>query len=392
MKYSSEKIEKLLAIINNKRKNAVLNAMLLYGSALFLGIAIIIATLLFNPFMNQATLYLLFFPAVTLSAWYGNFRTTSVTTVTAILGISYLSFIGNFFMQPAVFVPIFLLLLEGLFIGIVIEKAKKNDKVTEYKQREKEYMELLMQMQEKYVKGQEEIRARDEFLSIASHELKTPLTSMILQLQTVLHNIRNVSLANFSVENLLKMLDNAEQQSKRVSKMINDLLNVSLITTGRLDLEREETDLVEVVKEVIDSFSEKTKREGYTIKFHADKQVIGIWDKMRISQVVTNLLSNAIKYGEKKPIEISVTHHGNIGKLIVKDHGIGIPAEEQDKVFARFERAIAAKSKVYQGLGVGLYITQQIVVAHEGSIHVESEPGYETTFTVELPLKKIPRK
>src|SRR5262249_7933662 len=153
-------------------------------------------------------------------------------------------------------------------------------------------------------------------LSIASHELKTPLSAMLLQIQTALYNIRNVSLANFSVEKLLKMLQSTEQQTKRLSKMINDLLNISLITTDRFDLEKEKIDLSQLTKDVVERFAERAEREGSPIRLQTEKKVIGNWDKLRIEQAVTNLITNAMKYGDNKPITVNV---GNInGMAIIK--------------------------------------------------------------------------
>ncbi len=207
---------------------------------------------------------------------------------------------------------------------------------------------------------------------------------MLLQLQTALHNIRNVSLANFSVEKLLKMLESAEQQTNRISKMINDLLNVSLITTRKLDLELREVDLSKLTKEVVESFSERLEHEGYKLKLDADSSVVGKWDKIRIEQAVSNLLSNAIKYGDRKPIEVKVTNHNETAKISVVDHGIGIPTEHRENIFALFERA--PPQDKYKGLGVGLYITNQIVKAHHGNIRVDSRENKGSTFTIELPL------
>lgn len=259
-----------------------------------------------------------------------------------------------------------------------------------YKQKEKEYLELISQLQKENVQQQKEIKSRDEFLSIASHELKTPLSAMLLQIQTALHNIRNVSLANFSVEKLLNMLQSTEQQSKRLSKMINDLLNVSLIRTGRLDLEKENVDLGQLVKDVVDRFSEKGEREGSPLYLTSNEKVVGNFDKLRIEQAVTNLVSNAIKYGDHEPIEIHVGKKDNIGKITVIDHGIGIPKDRQERIFERFERAVSNHN--YKGLGVGLYITRHIVHTHNGRITLESNPNSGSKFTIDLPLTDVTKQ
>jgi signal transduction histidine kinase len=208
---------------------------------------------------------------------------------------------------------------------------------------------------------------------------------MLLRLQSILHNIRHVSLAKFSVENLLKGLETAEQQSHRLSRMINDLLNISLITTGKFNLERERTNLADLVKEVVSEFSEKLEADGYYLELKTDEPVICYVDKLRIEQVISNLLSNAVKYGNQKPIEIKVEKNSHNAKISVKDHGIGIHKSNANRLFMLFERGVADDYK--KGLGVGLYIANQIIKAHKGTIKVKSRPNFGSEFTLELPLR-----
>lgn len=235
-----------------------------------------------------------------------------------------------------------------------------------------------------YQEARSAVQARDEFLSIASHELKTPLTSMLLQLQTVLRSIKSQSLADFSIEKTMVSLESTISQSRRLSKLVNDLLNISLITTGRLELEREKTDLTRTVKEVVSRFEEQALREGSTISLDLSSKVIGHWDRIRLEQVVTNLVTNAIKYGNGKPIKVALTKDKKYAVLTVTDGGIGIPKEQQDKIFDRFQRGKVNSS--IKGLGVGLYLINEIVKAHRGRISVESIPQKGSTFTVQLPL------
>jgi signal transduction histidine kinase len=361
----------------------------LVSISIFASAGAILLSSLLNLIIPSHAFFLISVLGVVFSALYGNTWTGIATLVATLLIDDYL-FITPVrslaITQPTSLTELLISLLVGTLSSIVIEKAKNTSEAREFKRKEKEFVEYLEHLQKQNDVFKKEIKARDEFLSIASHELKTPLTAMLLQLQTALYNIRNVSLANFSVENLLKMLQSTEQQSKRLAKMINDLLNVSLITTGRIDLVTEDVDLSQLVNDVVDRFSEKAKKEGYEIKVKTEENVIGTFDKTRIEQVVTNLLSNAMKYGEKKPIAITVHKHNSTGKITIKDQGIGIPEAQQERVFELFERAVPNHD--YKGLGVGLYISSQIVKAHNGKIHVESELHEGSTFTVELPLKK----
>ncbi len=358
-----------------------------YVGATVSSILIILCAWQGTPFAGHTSIFLLFVLIVLINSWAGGIKTGLITT-----GVATLSSIF-FFILPAE-VDTFRMILDtslftlfGIAISFILEKYKSTDIVSEYRKKNNAYQKQIMELTVEGTKMHEEIRMRDEFLSIASHELKTPLTSMLLKIQMILHNIKNVSLANFSVDNLLTQLETAEEQTKRLSRMITDLLNVSLITTGKLNLEMHKEDLTEIVKEVAQEFFEKLEKGGYELTLKADEKIEMQLDKVRIAQVITNLISNAIKYGDGKPLSILVAHKNGIAKIVVKDQGLGIPQEEQAKVFQLFERGVAKNGGI-KGLGVGLYISNQIVKAHAGVIKVESEVGRGSIFTVELPIKK----
>ncbi len=228
------------------------------------------------------------------------------------------------------------------------------------------------------------IQSRDEFLSIASHELKTPLTSLFLELEIVARKLKQ----DHSTENRGKILENitlATQQGKRIAGLVDELLDLTRIRAGKLELHRQPCDLRAVVQETIAALKKMAERTGSTISVQGDDQIAGTFDPARIGQVVTNLVSNSIKYGEGKPIEITVSNNKTHVQLCVQDHGRGIPADMHRKIFERFERAVDAIE--ISGLGLGLYITRQIVVAHGGTISVQSAPGQGALFTVVLPVE-----
>jgi PAS domain S-box-containing protein len=235
-----------------------------------------------------------------------------------------------------------------------------------------------------FEQAQEAISARDEFLSIASHELKTPLTSLKLQIQSMLRSTRRGIFTNKEPERLLHKLQLADQQAGRIAKLIDSLLDVARIRSGQLDLRLEEVELAAVVRDVATRFQEQVAQAGCTVELQIDQPIVGRWDRSRIEQIVTNLLSNAVKYGEGKPIEIGIQADATTASLIVSDQGIGIAPDQLERIFVRFERVVSANE--YGGLGLGLYIVYQIVEALQGSIHVTSEPGAGSTFIVKLPL------
>ncbi|MDQ2870346.1 MAG: ATP-binding protein [Acidobacteriota bacterium] len=235
-----------------------------------------------------------------------------------------------------------------------------------------------------YEDAQEAIRARDEFLSVASHELKTPITTLQLQIQGLIRRVR--SGATPSAEALAERLGTSERQVERLTHLINDLLDISRITGGRLDLYIEPVDFAAVLREVSARLEESLLRAGCTLALNAPEPQVGAWDRLRLDQILTNLISNAMKYGAGKPIEISLTGTSESIRLAVTDEGIGIAPENQARIFERFERAVSGRH--YGGLGLGLWIVRQIVDALGGTIAVESESGRGSVFILELPRER----
>lgn len=234
-----------------------------------------------------------------------------------------------------------------------------------------------------YSSAQSAIRARDEFVSIASHELKTPITSLKMQLQMMLRGVNIEKNLTPSPEKLLKALTSSTKQIDRLTVLIEDLLDVTRIETGKLNYKFEQVDLSAMVKEIMDRYSEEAKYAKTEFRQILQENVICYCDRYRIEQVFINLLSNAIKYGSNNPIEVTVSSEPGRVYIIVKDQGMGIAKEMQGKIFERFERAISSTN--ISGLGLGLYITKQIIDAHQGSIEVESELKVGSTFKVCLP-------
>ena len=349
-------------------------------------IAVVIVLLFF---VRGFTPVLLFLPIITFCAWYGGFVTGLVTTVISIISIACILFFPSHHplltANLTLMIELFTFFFVGAFISYIIHISKAQDRIAEYQRKLRQTHQIIETLEKNFDNAQTEIKARDQFLAIASHELKTPVTSMLLQVQTAIHNIRNVSLANFSVATLLKMLEDTEQQSRRLSKMVNDLLDLSLITTGKIDLEYEETNISQIARQVADRFATRVP-DGNQLQISIQKPVICYCDKLRMEQAIINLVSNAIKYGKNQPITIEVSSTSEKAKITVSDNGIGIPVDQQKKIFNRFERAVSPRD--YKGLGVGLYITYQIIKAHKGKIHLSSQVNKGSTFILEVPLKK----
>lgn len=232
---------------------------------------------------------------------------------------------------------------------------------------------------------EEVVRSRDEFLSIASHELKTPLTSLQLQAQIHKKMIQRKREEVYSPQVVEHFVTQTEKQTLRLSRLVDDMLDVSRIRTGHLTLKKEPFDLLEMIEEVVCRLQNQFLNSHYEIpKFLTSEHVTGTWDRLRIEQVTINLLTNAIRYGSGNPITVSVEVKENMARLTVADQGYGISKDNQEMIFNRFERAVSADE--VSGLGLGLFITKQIVSAHGGHIEVQSELGKGSEFIVELPV------
>jgi signal transduction histidine kinase len=221
------------------------------------------------------------------------------------------------------------------------------------------------------------VRYRDEFLSIASHELNTPLTPLRLQLESALRGVVE--------ERLRGKLTLSVKQVDRISKLVGELLDVSRITSGKLHLREESIDLADLLREVTEAHQGELSRAGCELHLTSSGPVVGTWDRLRLSQVVANLLSNAAKYGAGKPVDITLTAPDDSAVLTIADRGIGIPAKDQERIFERFERAASARN--YGGFGLGLFIAKQIIEASGGHVRAEIREGGGTTFTVTLPRR-----
>ncbi|RKG93442.1 ATP-binding protein [Corallococcus terminator] len=227
----------------------------------------------------------------------------------------------------------------------------------------------------------EALRARDDFLSVAAHELRTPLAAFQLHLELV-----ERSLGRDAPTKALERLKQARAFIRRLALLVDVLMDVSQITSGRLKLTRSDVDLADLLVEVTRFAEEEARREGTLLTVSVNGPVMGPFDPSRITQVVHNLVANALKFGRGKPVEVTLRPDGEVVRLSVVDHGIGIKLEDRERIFERFERAVSTHH--YGGLGLGLWVSRQVVEAHQGRIDVEDTPGGGTTFHVTLPLKE----
>ena len=239
--------------------------------------------------------------------------------------------------------------------------------VTEHKQVEREL--------------EEAIRVRDDFISVASHELKTPLTSLRLNLDVLLSAASGPG--PLTTEKLHRRLEIVDRVADRLQQLIEELLNITRVTSGHMALTLAQVDLAEVIDDVIARLATQLTDARCPVNATLQRPVLGRWDRLRLDQIVTNLVSNAIKYGAGQAIEISLSSNDQGAVLVVRDRGIGIATEDQSRIFQRFERAVSTRS--YGGLGIGLWLVERIVGALGGQITVASQPGQGAVFSVLLP-------
>ncbi|AUX48080.1 uncharacterized protein SOCE26_096080 [Sorangium cellulosum] len=228
---------------------------------------------------------------------------------------------------------------------------------------------------------QEAVRVRDEFLSIASHELKTPLTALLLQVESLRRAIR-LGRGVPGAAQLDPKLATIHRSVFRLSDLVNELLDVSRIAVRGLPLHAEDFDLVALLRESVERFQD-APGQGSPIRLLGCPEVLVRWDRSRMEQVITNLLSNAVKYGAGAPIDVHVEADEARVHFAVQDRGIGIAPGDQARIFERFQRAASVMH--YGGFGLGLWIVRLIVEQHGGAVRVESAPGRGATFSVELP-------
>jgi PAS domain S-box-containing protein len=252
--------------------------------------------------------------------------------------------------------------------GQLVGFTKVTRDLTEQRRMEEERIRLA--------EAQAALRLRDEFLSIASHELKTPLTALQLQVQGLLDRVAGD-------ETLIRKADKARRAGERLADLIETLLDVSRIATGRLRLNAERFDLAESAREVVERFQETAAQAGCALSIETGGPMVGSWDRLRVEQILTNLIANATKYAPGAPIEVRVWVDRDAVVLEVRDRGPGLRDQDLPRIFGRFERASGAPAG---GMGLGLYIVRQFAEAHGGTVAARNCEGGGACFTVKLPL------
>jgi signal transduction histidine kinase len=233
-----------------------------------------------------------------------------------------------------------------------------------------------------YGESQQAVALRDDFISAASHELKTPVTSLKIYTELLLRQS-----TQRGDERTSSHLQKMNGQIERLAVLVSDLLDVSKIEAGKLELRREPVELWPVVDEVVEAVQTTTSKHHIEIQGNVERTVIG--DRERLSQVVTNLLTNAVKYSPHADrIVVRIAETGSGASIEVEDFGIGIEEEHLDQIFDRFYRVTSADEKTFPGLGMGLFISHEIIRRHGGTMEVTSTKGRGSVFRFTVPFSE----
>ncbi|MCH4876391.1 hybrid sensor histidine kinase/response regulator [Pseudomonas sp. TMW22090] len=272
----------------------------------------------------------------------------------------------------------------NVFVDLYRQSKAMKQQVEALEQSRREQEALLQRLQSTQLELEQAVRMRDDFMSIVAHEVRTPLNGLILETQLRKMHLARENAAAFTLDKMHAMVDRDERQIKSLIRLIEDMLDVSRIRTGKLSIRPNRFDLSALVRELLQNFAPQIDAAESSVSLEANEPVVGNWDEFRIEQVISNLLTNALRYGAKSPIAVRVYSDNGQARVEVRDQGIGIGEENQKRIFQQFER-VTAKHAV-AGLGLGLFISEQIVTAHGGTITVESRIGEGALFRVCLPL------
>lgn len=346
-----------------------------YVTSLVLVFFTFVIRLILDTYLNQMTVMLIFVIPVLISAWYGGFGPGMLATSFGILAGSLIVFEQGEFTSSyliSIIVRLVIFLIAGILISLLSEERSRY---------EQERDKVLLAERLARRNAEQQTRIREHFISVASHELKTPITSqkallgLLLKLTDKTKN-----------ETYREYLHKIETQTDKLTNFIDDLLDVSKMNSRKLRYHFIYFSMKDCLLDAVSQMENLLITHEVIVKGDIKKQVYG--DKERISQVCTNLLSNAVKYspdGKKIIVTLSQNKHDAI--VSIRDFGIGIDPKNKIKIFARFFRVSGTDESAFKGFGLGLYLASQIVKRHKGDIWVESKQGRGSTFFFTLPLK-----
>ena len=272
----------------------------------------------------------------------------------------------------------------AVFVELYRQRKALSQQLEALEAARREQEALLDELRETQVELHKAVQMRDVFMSVVSHELRTPLNGLTLEVQLRKLRLQQNSAEAFSLDKLREMTTRDERQIRSLTRLIDDMLDVSRIRTGKLSIRPQAGDLGVLAGRVVETLAPQFVSAGSRVELTVEGPVPVLIDEFRIEQVLVNLLTNALRYGDGKPVAVRVSRAGEHGRVEVRDQGVGISEADQRRVFEQFERV--TESGCPQGLGLGLFISEQIVQAHGGRIELSSRLGEGSCFSVALPL------
>jgi signal transduction histidine kinase len=275
-----------------------------------------------------------------------------------------------------------------VFVALYEQREATRRQIEALEQARQRQEATLAELNAAQVQLQRALAMRDEFMSMVSHEMRTPLNTLYLETQLRKMQLERGNMAAFGAEQLQRMVARDDRQIQSIIRLIDDMLDVSRIRSGKLSLRPGWVELSGLLRRLVHDLTPQAATAGCTLTLDADTPVSGWWDEFRIEQIVVNLLTNALRYGGQQPVEVALLVEPDWVRIEVRDHGAGVAPEQQDKIFEPYERGVG--NEVPSGLGLGLYISRQLAEVHEGSLTLRSQPGEGAVFSLALPRRDAP--
>ncbi|WP_273029093.1 hybrid sensor histidine kinase/response regulator [Massilia timonae] len=276
----------------------------------------------------------------------------------------------------------------NVFVALDQQRRETRRQMLALEQSRQEQEVLLRELNQTQQELQRSLKMRDEFMSLVAHELRTPLNTLFLETQMRSLQLKRGNTAAFASQPMEAMIQRDERQIKSMIRLIDDMLDVSRMRSGKLSIRPAQVELMNLLERVVSDLSLQAATTGSSLTLRPHDGVTGCWDEFRVEQVIVNLLTNALRYGCGQPVEVSVERSGDMVRIDVRDQGKGIAASDLERIFEPYERG--ARNGEPKGLGLGLYISRQLAISHGGELRVTSKPGEGSVFSLVLPCTDVP--
>ena len=276
----------------------------------------------------------------------------------------------------------------SVFVTLDQQRRQMQRQMAALERSRQEQETLLRELNQTQEELQRSLRMRDEFMSLVAHELRTPLNTLFLETQMRSLQLKRGNTAAFGAQQMEAMIQRDERQIKSMIRLIDDMLDVSRMRSGKLSIRPAQVELMNLLERVVSDLSLQAATTGSSLTLRPHDGVTGCWDEFRVEQVIVNLLTNALRYGCGQPVEVSVERSGDMVRIDVRDQGKGIASSDLERIFEPYERG--ARNGEPKGLGLGLYISRQLAISHGGELRVTSKPGEGSVFSLVLPCTDVP--